>query len=209
MYSPPAFRMTEHDDMAAFIATRRFATLVISASTGPMAAHIPMIYHRETGILEGHVARGNPIATSAASGVRALAIFHGADAYVTPAWYPAKQEHGKVVPTWNYIAVEVAGRLETFSDAPSLHAQIEALTDMMEQGAPAPWAVSDAPADYIEKMLNAITGLRLHVDAIEGKRKLSQNRPEADRAGVLDGFAHSTDPAAQKLANEMTKEARK
>jgi transcriptional regulator len=209
MYAAPAFRMDDREDMAALITARHFATLIVSSEAGPQATHIPMILQRDaTGqliALEGHVARGNPIAALAVSPLRALAIFSGADAYVTPSLYASKREHGKVVPTWNYMAVHVSGVLETFSDAAALHDQVARITDMMEQPAPVPWKVTDAPDDYIAKMLNAITGVRLTIDKIEGIAKLSQNRPEGDRAGVLNGFQHSPDHAARELAAEMTK----
>lgn len=209
MYAQPAFRMDDPAELAAFIEARHFATLVVGGEAGPQAAHIPMILHRGADgrllSVEGHVARGNPIAALAATPVRALAIFSGADAYVTPSLYVSKREHGKVVPTWNYMAVHVSGTLETFSDATALRDQVSRITDMMEQTAAVPWKVSDAPDDYIAKMLNAITGVRLTIDAIEGIAKLSQNRPEGDRTGVHNGFLHSTDPAARQLAAEMTK----
>jgi transcriptional regulator len=209
MYAQPAFRMDDREEMAALIAARHFATLVVSSEAGPQAAHIPMILHRDDAgqivTVEGHVARGNPIAALAATPVRALAIFNGADAYVTPSLYLSKREHGKVVPTWNYMAVHVSGVLETFNDATALRDQVSQITDMMEQPAAVPWKVTDAPDDYIAKMLNAITGVRLTIDAIEGIAKLSQNRPEGDRTGVLNGFQHSTDHAARQLAAEMTK----
>lgn len=209
MYAAPAFRMDDREDMAALIEARRFATLVVAGTNGPAAAHIPMILNYDAAgapvSLEGHVARGNPIAALAASPIRALAIFSGADAYVTPSLYLSKREHGKVVPTWNYMAVHVSGALETFSHADVLHNQVRRITDLMEQPTAAPWKVSDAPDDYIARMLGAITGVRLTIDSIEGIAKLSQNRPEGDRAGVLNGFQHSTDHAARQLAAEMTK----
>jgi len=211
MYAQPVFRMDDPAEMAAFIEARHFATLIVSGEAGPQAAHIPMILQRGADgqllSVEGHVARGNPIAALAATPVRALAIFSGADAYVTPSLYLSKREHGKVVPTWNYMAVHVSGTLETFSDATALRDQVSRITDMMEQPAAVPWKVMDAPDDYITKMLNAITGVRLTIDAIEGIAKLSQNRPEGDRTGVHNGFLHSTDPAARQLAAEMTKKA--
>jgi len=209
MYAQPAFRIDDQSELAAFIEARHFATLVVASESGPQAAHIPMIINRDAAgkpvSLEGHVARGNPIAAIAAKPVRALAIFAGADAYVTPSLYLSKREHGKVVPTWNYLAVHVTGAVEAFNDATALRDQVSRITDMMEQPAAAPWAVSDAPDDYIAKMLNAITGLRLQIEAIEGIRKLSQNRSEGDRAGVLNGFTHSSDPSARQLAAEMSK----
>jgi transcriptional regulator len=209
MYAQPAFRVDDTSELAAFIEARHFATLVVASDSGPQAAHIPMIINRDaTGkpvSLEGHVARGNPVAAIAARPVRALAIFSGADAYVTPSLYLSKREHGKVVPTWNYIAVHVTGVAEAFNEADTLRQQVSRITDMMEHSAAAPWAVSDAPDDYVAKMLTAITGVRLTIEAIEGARKLSQNRPEGDRAAVLNGFTHSSDPSARQLAAEMSK----
>lgn len=211
MHAAPAFRMDDQGAMTAFIEARHFATLVVSGENGPVAAHIPMIVNRDGAgapvSLEGHVARNNPLASVAAKPMRALAIFAGADAYVTPSLYLSKREHGKVVPTWNYVAVHVSGEVETFDDAGALLAQVSRITDMMEQPAAVPWKVSDAPDDYVAKMLGAITGVRLRIDAIEGIRKLSQNRSEADRASVLNGFTHSNDHAARQLAAEMIKEA--
>ncbi len=209
MYAQPAFRMDDQAEIAALIAARPFATLVVSGENGPVAAHIPMILNRDPAgnvvSLEGHVARGNPVAAAAATGARALVIFNGADAYVTPSLYPSKREHGKVVPTWNYMAVHVAGSIEAFNDAGALLAQVNRITDMMEQPAAVPWRVSDAPDDYVTKLLNSITGVRLNVERIEGIAKLSQNRPEGDRAGVLNGFLHSPDHAARELAAEIQK----
>lgn len=211
MHAPVHFRMDDQVEIAAFIEARHFATLVVSGPDGPQAAHIPMILNRDAAgkplSLEGHVAKNNPVAAIVAQPVRALAIFSGADAYVTPSLYLSKHEHGKVVPTWNYIAAHVTGAVEAFNDADALHRQIGLLTDMMEKSASVPWAVSDAPDDYVAKMINGITGLRLAVESIEGIRKLSQNRPETDRAGVLNGFTHSSDHAARELAAEMQKKA--
>lgn len=211
MYAPPAFRVDDVSELAAFIEARRFATLVVSGESGLIAAHIPMIVNRDASgapvSLEGHVANGNPVAGTAVKPLRALAIFSGADAYVTPSLYLSKREHGKVVPTWNYIAVQVGGAIETFNEAEALRLQVGRITDAMEQSAAEPWALSDAPSDYIAKMLNAITGVRLTIETIEGVRKLSQNRPEGDRIAVLNGFKHSSDPSARQLAAEMTKEA--
>lgn len=211
MYPQPAFRMDDSEEAAAFIEARHFATLVVAGPGGPQAAHIPMILNRDaTGkpaSLEGHVAKNNPVAALAAAGAQALAIFQGADAYVTPSLYLSKREHGKVVPTWNYIAVHAAGVAAAFNDPAQLRSQVDRITDMMESPAAAPWAVSDAPEDYIKKMLNGITGLRLAIESLQGIRKLSQNRAEGDRAAVLNGFAHSNDPAARQLASEMQKKA--
>ncbi len=209
MHAPTAFRVNDTAELVAFIEARHFATLVVAGPDGPLAAHVPMLVNRDADgaviSLECHVACNNPVTAIAASGVKALAIFNGADAYVTPSLYLSKREHGKVVPTWNYIAVEVTGDVVTFNDAPSLTAQIERMTDAMEQSTAVPWKVSDAPGVYIAQMLNGITGLRLTVGGIEGVRKISQNKNAGDFAGVLNGFTHSNDHGARELAAEMTK----
>ena len=203
--------MDDSEAMAAFIEARHFATLVVSGPNGPQAAYAPMLLNRDAEgkpvELECHLARHNPVAALVASGARALAIFHGADAYVTPSFYLSKREHGKVVPTWNYVSVEVTGEAVSFNDAASLQAQIARMTDVMEQPTAAPWAVSDAPADYVAKLVNGIVGIRLVIDSIEGVRKLSQNKTEGDRAGVLNGLKHSSNSSAREVAAEMTKEA--
>ncbi len=209
MHAAPAFRMADRDDMIAFMSARRFATLVVGGPEGPVAAHLPLLVEQVGDgaiVLAGHLARNNPVGALAQSGGRALVLFHGADAYVTPSLYPSKAAHGKVVPTWNYVAVEAAGILTAVTDPAPLLAHVEALTGEMETGAAAPWAVSDAPDDYIHKLLAAIIGVRVAVDRIEGMRKLSQNRPEPDRASVQAGFAQSSNPAAQALAQAMSRD---
>jgi transcriptional regulator len=209
MHASPAFHMTDDAEMASFIEARRFASLVVAGADGMLAAHIPMILNRGAAgrptSLEGHVARNNPIAQLAQLPAQALAIFSGADAYVTPSLYLSKREHGKVVPTWNYVAVEVAGIVRAFTDTEALRSQVGRITDMMEGSAAVPWKVTDAPDDYIARQLNGIIGLRVEIASIGGVRKLSQNRSEADRAGVLHGFSYSNDSGAKGLAEEMSR----
>jgi transcriptional regulator len=117
-----------------------------------------------------------------------MAVFTGPDAYVSPGWYPSKAVHGRVVPTWNYEAVRIHGRLTWHDDPNWLHAHVAAVSARFEAGRPAPWSIDDAPADYIAGMLNGIVGVTLTIDRIEAVRKLSQNRNEADRAGVIAGL---------------------
>jgi transcriptional regulator len=210
MHNYPFFEMKSDDDKAALIEARRFCNLVISGPDGPVAAHAPMLLRRDSAgrpVLEGHLARSNPLIQLAVGGVRALAIFNGADAYVTPSLYPSKQVHGKVAPTWNYIAVQVSGELRTFADPNQLLAQLEDLTDTMEHGLPKPWAVGDAPGEFTARLLNAITGVRMTVDSMEGIRKLNQNSRQPDRDGVRAGLSQSPDPVARLVAEEMSKEA--
>jgi transcriptional regulator len=192
-------------ELRAMIARLRFATLVVNGPEGPLAAHLPMV--AETGrpdVLLGHVARANPIVPLLRGAPAALACFVGPDAYVTPAWYASKREHGKVVPTWNYIAVHAHGRIEPVDDAAGLRAIVAALTEAMEADRPEPWAVEDAPADFLAGMLKAIVGFRLHVSALEGSTKLSQNRPAADQAGVVEGLAASAAAGDRVVARMMT-----
>ena len=138
--------------------------------------------------LVGHVARANPHWRDADPSARSLAIFTAADGYVSPSWYASKAETGKVVPTWNYMAVHATGRLEIIEDPEELLRIVTALTNRYEQPRPVPWAVTDAPADYIASQLKGIIGLVLHIDALEGKAKLSQNKTMHDRAGVAAGL---------------------
>ncbi|MEQ1782502.1 MAG: FMN-binding negative transcriptional regulator [Hyphomonadaceae bacterium] len=210
MHNYGPFEVKSYDDKAAFVAARRFANLVVTGPKGPEAAHVPMILRKDAEgrlVLEGHVARSNPLAQLADAGVRALAIFNGVDAYVTPSLYPSKKVHGKVAPTWNYVAVQVTGELHTFEDAAQLRDQLEALTDTMEAGLAAPWTVADAPPEFTAKLLNAITGVRMVVETMEGIRKLSQNQRQPERDGVLAGLSQSDDPVARLVAEEMSKEA--
>lgn len=208
MYAQSAFRMDDPAETAAFIEAHRFATLVVAGADGPVSAHIPMLVERgaDGGViaLAGHVARGNPVGDIALGGGKALAIFHGPAAYVSPSLYPSKREHGKVAPTWNYMAVQARGALSGFTDPARLRAHLDALTDTMERGLPEPWAVGDAPEEYVARLIAGVTGVRLAMESVEGVRKLSQNRPEADRASVIAAFAASADPAAQALAREMS-----
>ncbi|OUC50556.1 transcriptional regulator [Eggerthia catenaformis] len=155
------------------------------------------------GTLYGHLARANPQWRDLQNGSEALVIFAGAEAYISPAFYPAKAEHGKVVPTWNYLAVHAYGKAEVFTDAERLLNVVSALTDRHEGNRSQPWKVSDAPADYIESMLNAIVGFALPIERLIGKRKLSQNRSPADIAGVREGLAASSDVRDQTLARFM------
>jgi transcriptional regulator len=140
------------------------------------------------GTLIGHLARPNPQARGAVPGVQALAIFQGPDVYITPSWYATKRENGKVVPTWNYVAIHAHGPVEFFDDTERLRDVVTRLTEREEQARADPWAVSDAPAAFIDGMLKGIVGFALPIARLEGKWKMSQNRPAQDRAGVVAGL---------------------
>ena len=203
MYTPRAFALDDLPEIQQLIQHTRLAQLVSVGEHGLQASHLPLLLNPDegaNGTLYGHMAKANPQWRDLQNGAEALVIFAGADAYVSPAFYPAKAEHGKVVPTWNYLAVHAYGKAEVFTDAERLLAVVSALTDRHEGGRPQPWAVSDAPADYIDGMLKAIVGFALPIERVIGKRKLSQNRSPADIAGVREGLAASTDVRDQTLA---------
>ena len=203
MYTPRAFALEDLPELQQLIQHTRLAQLVTVGEQGLQASHLPLLLNPDegpNGTLYGHLATANPQWRDLQTGSEALVIFAGAEAYISPAFYPAKAEHGKVVPTWNYIAVHAYGTPEVFSDAERLLSVVTALTDRHEEGRAQPWKVSDAPADYIEGMLKAIVGFALPVERLIGKRKLSQNRSPADMAGVREGLAASADVRDQTLA---------
>ncbi|GEO84353.1 MULTISPECIES: FMN-binding negative transcriptional regulator [Alphaproteobacteria] len=196
MYSPPAFSVSDAEEIRAIVHACRLATFVTATDQGPLVTPLPMIFDEHEGphgTLYGHMARANPQWQVPTIG-DSLALFSGPDAYVSPSWYAAKAEHGKVVPTWNYVAVEARGPVEFFDDPTRLRDCVTRLTERHEGQRAAPWAVSDAPEAFIAAHLRGIVGLRIPITAVIGKKKLSQNRPEADRAGVKTGLAASADP---------------
>ena len=191
MYVPPLFKQDDIDVLHDAIRHAGLATLVTLTQDGLIASHVPMLLDTEPapyGTLLGHLARPNPQARGPAPGVQALAIFQGPDAYITPSWYQTKRATGKVVPTWNYVAIHAYGPIEFFDDAERLRAIVTRLTDRQEGPRADPWAVTDAPADFTDAMLKGIVGFALPIVRLEGKWKMSQNRPAEDRAGVMDGL---------------------
>lgn len=201
MYLPRHFEETRTEVLHGLIRTHPFGLLVNQGDAGLQANPLPWLIDAgptPLGTLRGHVARANPIWREAQGEV--LVVFQGPQAYVSPGWYPSKAEHGKVVPTWNYVMVQARGRLRAVEDAAWLHALVSRLSDSHEAGRPRPWHVADAPRDYIEKMLAAIVGLEIEITALAGKWKVSQNRPFADRDGVARGLADQADASAQAMA---------
>jgi transcriptional regulator len=202
MYVPPAFR---DDDLASLHATMRAARLanfVTATTDGLIATPLPLFLDATEGpqgVLYGHVARANPQWRAIPVG-DAMAIFMGPDAYVTPSWYATKQETGKVVPTWNYVAVHAYGPVEYFEDSGRLLDVVGRLTDLQELPRAAPWAVMDAPEEFIQSQLRGIIGLRMPITRLDGKRKMSQNRSSEDRARVSAGLAASENPADRAVA---------
>jgi len=209
MYLPTAFRQDDLAELHAQIRANPFALLANACSEGVQASHLPLLLEPEEGefgTLYGHFARANPHWRELQGGGEALAVFSGPDAYVSPGWYPAKVEHGKVVPTWNYIAVHARGPVELIEDPERLLQIVSRLSDRHETGRPQPWAVSDAPRDYLDAMLRAIVGFALPIRHLEGKWKLSQNRSVADQAGVHDGLSASSNPRDRDVAAHLAQE---
>jgi transcriptional regulator len=207
MYIPAANAETNPDTLFAFITQSPLGALVtVDAGGDLVATHLPWLVDRqrgEHGVLEGHIARANSQHAAADAWSKALVIFTGPDAYITPSWYAAKAEHGKVVPTWNYVAVHVYGRVRFTSEHSFLARHLERLVARHESGRPAPWAIGDAPAEYIERQMKAIVGVELVIERIEGKWKMSQNRSAADVDGVVQGLGASSDPRDRAVGEIM------
>jgi transcriptional regulator len=198
MYLPAHFKQPDGEVIRQLLREAPMATLVTLAAGILEANHLPMLLGAEEAPmrLRFHVARANPVWRESQPGAEVLAIFQGPDTYITPSWYATKAQHGKVVPTWNYVMVQARGRLRAIDDKAWLRAFVTRLTERHEGARPTPWAVSDAPADFIDATLGAIVGIEIALSSLVGKWKVSQNRSAADRAGVADGLAREAgDPA--------------
>jgi transcriptional regulator len=205
MYLPAQFHETRTAVLHDLIHAHPFGVLVTLDATGLVANHLPMAIDATAGplgTLRGHVARANPVWKSHRPDVEAMAVFQGPQCYITPSHYATKAATGKVVPTWNYATVHAHGPLRVIEDAGWLRRLVEQLTDRHEAARPAgetPWHVGDAPAGYIDTMLAAIVGIELPIARLEGKWKVSQNRPAEDRAGVAAGL-DAGDPMQRAMA---------
>jgi len=207
MYQPPLFREERLEVLQGLIQAHPFGLIISVGPDGePVANAIPLLLDAtagEKGMLRGHLAKANPQWKLLAETGKALIVFQGPYSYVTPSWYESKKEHGKVVPTWNYVIVQVRGSVRIHEDAGWLRDHVGALSDAYEQGRAEPWAVSDAPDSFIAGQLKGIVGFEIEIAAIEGKWKVSQNRPVPDRAGVAAGLAADDGNAAMvKLVKE-------
>ena len=192
MYIPRANQEIRIPVVRRLMEEHPFASLVTIGSSGLFASHIPMVLEHDgtpLGCLKCHIARANQQWREFSPDIEALAIFSGAQHYITPSWYQEKQESGKVVPTWNYIVAHAYGRLRVIEDSKWLMAHLESLVKINEAGLPAPWKIEDAPADYIASQIKGIVGLEMVIERLEGKWKVSQNRSEQDRNGVANGLA--------------------
>jgi transcriptional regulator len=208
MYVPPAFKETELTSIHETMRSARLANFVTSTARGLLCTPLPLLLDEregEQGVIYGHMAKANTQWKEAPT-CDALAIFTGPGAYVTPSWYASKKEHGKVVPTWNYTAVHAYGVVEFFEDADRLYQVITRLTDLYERPRAESWAVTDAPADFIKAQLRGIVGLRMPISRIDAKRKMSQNRSEADRAGVAAGLAEGNRESDRLVATMIPRQ---
>ncbi len=204
MYLPAHFEETRSEVLHTLIRSHPLGLLVSHGASGLQANSVPFLIDPEPapwGTLRAHVARANPVWREADGEV--LVAFQGAQAYVSPGWYPSKAEHGKVVPTWNYVMVQARGRLRAIEDAAWLHALVTRLTNLHEATQAKPWAVDDAPPAFIDTMLRAIVGIEIELTSLQGKWKVSQNRSAADRDGVALGLAQRPEADAQAMAREV------
>ena len=186
MHLPQSFKIKETKTQHEIIKKYPLATIITSTETGVIANHIPLLLIERNNrfYLQGHAIANNDMSNN-----DVLAIFQGPNAYISPSWYPTKKETGKEVPTWNYLAVHVRGSLQFYSEGSWLLNHLTALSDTHESAFENPWKLSDAPSNYIQKMLSAIVGIEIEIKSMQGKIKMSQNHPEQNRQGVIDGLS--------------------
>jgi len=211
MYVPAQFAETRLEVLHGLIEARPFATFVTSAGGEIVVDHLPLLLDASAGALgtlRGHVARANPLWRQLASDSDSVAVFQGPQKYISPSWYPSKHADGKAVPTWNYVVVHAWGRPRVIEDEEWLLRLVTDLTNTHEAGQATPWKVSDAPADYTERLLRAIVGIEMPIARIAGKWKVSQNRPAGDRLGVVAGLRSSADDESLAMAELVMQHAR-
>ena len=204
MYTPSHFEESRLPVLHELMQDYPFAAVVAVTADGLQATHVPLILEATRGALgtlKGHIARANAMWQQIAGDAEVLAIFQGANHYISPSWYPSKVEHGRVVPTWNYVAVHARGRIAWIHDKDWLRSFLGALTNHHERNHAVPWHVSDAPQEYLQRMLGAIVGFEISITHITGSWKLSQNRSEPDRAGVIAALSAHTDDASRDMAS--------
>lgn len=212
LYLPPAFRESDVPKLHEQIAACGLATLITVSDQGPLVSHLPFILDRDIapyGALIGHLARANPQWRLSDLDKPAVATFMGPDAYISPSYYPSKHENPRVVPTWNYVVVHARRKVEVFEDPERLRAVVALLTERHEARSATSWKISDAPEEFIAQMLRGIIGVRLIIESIEGKMKLSQNRSAEDQGGVVMGLCASERPADREIAKLMQPGARR
>jgi transcriptional regulator len=209
MYIPRLLEQTDLAQMQELIRSYPLGMWVTQAGQSGnaggelVANHVPFLLDAQRGpygTLVGHVAKANPIWESFSTAVPSLVVFRGAEAYITPSWYPSKQSHGRAVPTWNYAVVHASGMPRAICDKDWLLQLVSRLTDSQEASRAEPWKVADAPADYIDRLLTSIVGIEIPIERIVGKWKANQTSPEADKRGVVQGLLERGDTRAKEMA---------
>lgn len=204
MYITKIHQETRVEILHQLIHSHPLGTWVVLGEGELVANPIPFFIdssHGEFGTLVAHVSRANPVCSLPVSSVPSLVSFQGAQTYITPSWYPSKQEHGKAVPTWNYVVVQAQGVPRFIEDREWLRAHVELLTQQHESKQDVQWKVKDAPDDYIDRLLGAIVGVEIPIQQLIGKWKISQNRPEIDKNGVINGLESKGDEQSLAMAN--------
>jgi transcriptional regulator len=195
MYIPNHFREDDSGVLQQYIRAHNFGLLILADDSGIEANHVPFYLAtgegNTLGQLQCHLSRANPAWQRLQHGARILVVFQGPHAYVSPSWYPTKAESGRVVPTWNYLAVHAEGSARIIQDPSWLQQHLHNLTSQQEAAMPQPWAVDDAPAEYVERLMTGIVGVEISITALSGKLKASQNQPEQNRAGVKAALAEA------------------
>lgn len=210
MYIPEWFREDRTECLQGLIRAHPLATLVTLGQQELVATHLPLVYDpspEPMGTLRGHLSRANPQWQSFRPEVKALAIFQGPEAYISPSWYPTRQQTGRVVPTWNYAVVHAYGLLETYNDTNRLRKHVTLLTEIHEKNFSPPWSPEDAPQPFIDGLLQAIVGLEIVIRRWEGKWKVSQNRPAEDRSAVVQGLLSQCQPTSTAMAQLVRERA--
>lgn len=203
MYLPKHFEERDPERLRSFIARSPLGTLVTQTESGLDANHIPFVFAdtgSTAGTLHGHIARANPLWREVLRDATALVIFQGPDSFISPSWYPSKRENARVVPTWNYAVVHVHGVLRFVDDPAWVRSHVDALTRAHEGKRNPPWAVTDAPADFVEKMVAAVIGIEISITQLVGKWKVSQNRSMSDRVGVIEALEREAMPSGTAIA---------
>jgi transcriptional regulator len=212
MYNPSHFQETRTEVLHGLIRQQPLAMLTTLTAQGLVANHIPMFLRADRtpyGTLVGHVARANALWREFDASVAVLAVFQGPQHYISPRGYATKLEHGKVVPTWNYVVVHARGPLQVHDDAVWIRQQLQDLTTQQEATAPKPWSVDDAPRDYTDKMISALVGISIPVTDISGKWKVSQNQPPVNQESLVQTLRQSGEPGALSMAELVQATQRK
>jgi transcriptional regulator len=212
MYGHPKTLLSHDETIHALTRFKRLAILITAGASGLRATHLPLLYAppadlsdpKDLGRLVGHVARANDHWHDAEAGpIDALVLCPGPETYISPAWYETKKQTGRAVPTWNYETIHAHGKLRLFTDEGDLRSNVASLSDRHETGREAPWRLEDAPADYLDRLIAGIVGVEIDIERASAKRKLSQEKPEIDRAAVLDALEQSQDPCDREIAAAM------